>query len=107
MDERVGTLLNGRGHPTVFARAVGLADAADEDLVEYALHSELVVVTFDADLRNRVLRQASRCLFIRGPERTARERVREYYDEVTALLWEGHPLVTIPRSGVPRADKGR
>ena len=32
MDHRVGALLNGRGHRTVYASAIGLANASDEDL---------------------------------------------------------------------------
>ena len=91
----------------MYASAIGLANASDEDLVEYALQGGLVMVTFDADMRDRVLRQDAQCLFIRGPERTARERVRDHYEQVIALLGEWHPLVTIPGKGLPRADKGR
>jgi len=74
MDDRVRDLLNGRGHPTVSAREVGLSDAGDADLIEYALSRDLVIVTFDNDFRRHVVRQEARCLFIRRPERTARAR---------------------------------
>jgi predicted nuclease of predicted toxin-antitoxin system len=101
MVEPVARLLNGRGHRTVRARDAGLATEPDEILVDYALANDLVVVTFDPDLRTRVRRRGCPCLHIRTPEITAAERLRQHYEAIITLFREGHPLVTLPLEGPP------
>lgn len=101
----VAAYLNGRGHRNVGARAAGLAGAEDSDVVEYCLTNNLVVVTFDLDFRDSVLRAGCRCLCIRTPELTARERLTAQYNEVVQLLASGARLVTLPAKGA--AFEGR
>jgi predicted nuclease of predicted toxin-antitoxin system len=101
MVEPVALYLMGRGHPIRRARGVGLADALDITITDYALARDLVIVTFDPDFRSSARRQGARCLHIQHPERTARERLRSYYREVVDLFWGGASLVTLPRNGPP------
>jgi predicted nuclease of predicted toxin-antitoxin system len=104
MVEPVAALLNGRGHPIRRARDVGLADEVDIVIIDYALEADLIIVTFDRHFRSAARRQGARCLHIRPPERTARRRLREHYETVITLFWEGEPLVTLPREGMPRGS---
>ena len=53
MVEPVAALLNGRGHPVRRAREVGLAAEEDIVIIEYALETDLVIVTFDPDFRSK------------------------------------------------------
>jgi predicted nuclease of predicted toxin-antitoxin system len=101
MVAEVAAYLNGRGHRNVGAKAAGLADADDPDVVEYCLTNDLVVVTFDLDFRDAVLRAGCRCLCIRAPELTARERLAAQYDDVIQLLLNGAHLATLPARGAP------
>ena len=101
MVEDVVDLLIGRGHPVRRVRDVGLADEADAVIVEYALHENLVIVTFDPDFRSSIRRKGARCVHIRPPERTARQRLADNYREVVTLIWEGAQLVTLPTQGPP------
>ncbi|MDQ6879699.1 MAG: hypothetical protein M3082_18760 [Candidatus Dormibacteraeota bacterium] len=103
MVEPVALLLNGRGYRTIRARDAGLATESDEILVEYAWANDLVVVTFDPDLRSSVRRRGCRCLYVRTPEITALDRLREHFRAVIDLLQEGRPLVTLPLDGPPTA----
>jgi predicted nuclease of predicted toxin-antitoxin system len=107
MVEPVVALLIGRGHPVRRARDVGLATDDDAVLGDYVLIDDLVIVTFDPDFRSSARRKGARCLHIRPPERTARERMRTYYREVVALFWDGARLVTLPANAPPRADQLR
>jgi predicted nuclease of predicted toxin-antitoxin system len=100
MVEPVVKLLNGRGHRIVRARDVGIEAEDDQILVEYALARNLVIVTFDRDLRDKVLRGRCRCLHVRPPERTARQRLADAYDEIVQLFSVGrYELVTLAREG--------
>jgi predicted nuclease of predicted toxin-antitoxin system len=101
----VATYLNGRGHRNVGARAAGLAEAEDSDVAEYCLTNKLVIVTFDLDFRDSVLRAGCPCLCIRGRELTARQRLAAEYKHVVQLLTAGAPLVTVPDKGA--AFQGR
>ena len=107
MVEPVAALLMGRGHPVRKARDVGLADEPDAIIAEYALAADLVIVTFDPDFRSSLRRRGARCLYIRPPERTARERLAERYREVVRLLWSGQALVTLPPDGPPFGARRR
>jgi hypothetical protein len=71
MVEPVAAFLNGRGHRIVRARQVGLAADDDAVIAEYSLANDLVVVTFDYDLRSSVLRRGCRCLHAPPREATA------------------------------------
>jgi predicted nuclease of predicted toxin-antitoxin system len=95
----VATYLNGRGHRNIGAAAAGLATAEDRDVVEYCLTNDLIVVTFDLDFRDAVLRAGCRCLCIRTPELSARERLAAQYKPVTRILREGGRLATVPAQG--------
>jgi predicted nuclease of predicted toxin-antitoxin system len=101
MVEPVAALLNGRGHPVRRAREVGLDKDEDIVIIEYALASDLVIVTFDPDFRSSARRQGARCLHVRPPERTARPRLVTYYRAVVDLFWDGALLVTVPTEGPP------
>lgn len=103
MVEPVAMLLNGRGYRTIRARPAGLAIEPDDVLVQYSLANDLVMVTFDTDLRSATRRRGGRCLHIRPPELTAVERLREHFNAVINLLQAGNPLVTLPSSGPPFA----
>jgi hypothetical protein len=60
----------------------------------------LIIVTFDKDLRDKVLRGRCRCLHIRSPERTARQRLAAAYERILALLQNPRcELVTLTRDG--------
>ncbi len=54
MVEPVVRHVNGRGYRIRRAGDVGLADEDDQTLVEYCLSWELVLITFDSDLRDKV-----------------------------------------------------
>jgi predicted nuclease of predicted toxin-antitoxin system len=99
MVEPVVRYLNGKGHRMLRARDLGLANAEDADLVEYALYNELIIVTFDPDLRDSSLRGGCQCLHIRPRESTARERLKGCYADVVAALRAGSKLVTIDAKG--------
>jgi predicted nuclease of predicted toxin-antitoxin system len=101
----VAAYLNGRGHRNVGARAAGLAGAEDSDVAEYCLTNKLVIVTFDLDFRDSVLRAGCPCLCIRGRELTAKERLASQYRDVVQLLTAGARLVTRPAKGA--AFEGR
>jgi hypothetical protein len=59
-----------------------------------------VIVTFDNDLRDKVLRGRCRCLHLRPPERTARQRVAAAYDEISSLFVDQEAaLVVLSREG--------
>jgi predicted nuclease of predicted toxin-antitoxin system len=103
MVEPVVLLLNGRGYRTIRARDAGLATEPDEILVDYAWANDLVVVTFDIDLRSGARRKGCRCLYVRAPEITAVERLRHHFEAVIRLFQEGRPLVTLPLDGPPVA----
>jgi hypothetical protein len=107
MVEPVALLLAGRGHVVVRARDAGLAREADSVVVEYALISQLVVVSFDPDIRRVVRGCGARCLHIHPPERTARERLARYYREVIEHFDHRAHLVTLPKGGPPRRDDSR
>lgn len=107
MVEPVAALLQGRGHPVVRAKEAGLARASDAEVVTYALSQQLVVVTFDPDLRDKAVRGNCPVLHIRPPERTARARVAKHYRAIVEMVGEGHRLVTLPGTGEPRVDPGR
>jgi uncharacterized protein YaiI (UPF0178 family) len=104
MVEPVAAFLNGRGHRIVRARQVGLAADDDAVIAEYSLANDLVVVTFDYDLRSSVLRRGCRCLHVLPREATARRRIAQAYDEVVALLAGGCHLVTVTKDGDARAS---
>ena len=76
-------------------------------MVAYALLLQLVLVTFDPDLRDSAVRGSCPVLHIRPPERTARSRVTEHYQAIVEMVGEGHRLVTLPGTGEPRVDPGR
>jgi hypothetical protein len=104
MVEPVALLLNGRGHVVVRARDAGLDRDADNVVVEYALIENLVVFSFDPDIRRVIRRCGARCLHIHPPERTARERLAEHYRGVVRHFNARAHLVTLPRSGPPTRD---
>ena len=100
MVEPVVLLLNGRGHRVVRARDAGIEAEDDQTLVEYALANHLVVVTFDRDLRDKTLRGGCRCLQIRPPERTARDRLAAAYAAVADCFGRhNRPFVALARDG--------
>jgi predicted nuclease of predicted toxin-antitoxin system len=99
MVELVADLLNGRGNRVVRARDVRLDAEADQVLVEYALAFELVVVTFDRGMRDRVKAAGGQCLWVRTPEDTARKRVADGYEAICARLQARHPVVSVMRKG--------
>jgi len=91
-------LLQGKGHRLVRAKEAGLAKADDSDLAEYALAKRLVVVTFDADFKRLAFDRGCRVLYVRHPERTARERIAAQHSEISALLVRRRScLVTVLR----------
>jgi predicted nuclease of predicted toxin-antitoxin system len=104
MVEPVARLLTGRGHRVVRARDAGLADEEDWVVVEYALIDDLVIVTFDPDFRRSIVRRGARCLHVRTPERTARQRLADHYYGVVKHFNERARLVTLPADGEPRRD---
>lgn len=95
MVEPVVLLLNGRGHRVVRARQAGIEAEDDQTLVEYAL----AVFTFDRDLRDKSLRGGCRCLHIRPPERTARDRLAQAYGAVIDCFERNRPYVRLTREG--------
>jgi hypothetical protein len=100
MVEPVVLLLNGRGHRIIRARTAGIDAEDDQTLVEYAVAQSLVVVTFDRHLRDKTRRGGCRCLHVRPPERSARERLAGAYDEVIRLFTEDTcELVTLAADG--------
>ena len=99
MVESVVRLVNGRGYRIRRAREVGLADEDDQTLVEYCLSWELVLITFDSDLRDKALRGRCRVLHIKTPERSARDRLAVAIDEVVRFFLRGSRLVTVRRNG--------
>ena len=99
MVEPVAAFLNGRGHRTLRARQVGLAADDDAVVAEYARANDLVVVTFDYDLRSSVLRRGCRCLHVLPREATARRRVTLAYEDVVARFAQGCQLVTVTKDG--------
>lgn len=99
MVESVVDLLIGRGHPVRRVRHVGLSDASDAVIAEYALAQNLVIVTFDRDLRDTSIRQGARCLHIHQRETTARRRLAAAYDAVIQCLWQGYQLVSLTSQG--------
>ena len=104
MVEPVALLLNGRGHVVIRAREAGLAQEEDGVIADYALHAELVIVTFDPDFRKAIKRRGGRCLHVRPPERTARERLATYYREVIGFFADRARLVTLPANRPPTRD---
>jgi predicted nuclease of predicted toxin-antitoxin system len=92
-------LINGRGYRIRRARDVALEAEDDQAIVEYCLAWQLVLVTFDADLRDKALRGQCQVLHVRTPERTARDRLAQRMDDVAARLLRGHSLVTLLRDG--------
>jgi predicted nuclease of predicted toxin-antitoxin system len=106
MVDPVADLLQGRGHPVRRVREVGLATDDDAIIADYAVAYELVLVTFDPDLRRSVVRRDARCLHIRGRERTARDRLANYYRETVGFFWQGARLVTLPSNGPPVMTHG-
>jgi predicted nuclease of predicted toxin-antitoxin system len=99
MVEPVAMLINGRGYRVRRARDVGLADEDDQVIVEYCLSRDLVLVTFDSDLRDKARRGQCQVLHIRAPERTARQRLAAVIEVVTAQLARGYPLITVRSDG--------
>jgi len=100
MVEPVVLLLNGRGHRVVRARDAGIEAEDDQTLVEYALANQLTVVTFDRDLRDKSLRGGCKCLHIRPPERTARDRVAAAYAAIVDCFGgQNRPLTTVRPDG--------
>ena len=98
MVDPVVLLLNGRGHRVVRAREAGIEAEDDQTLVEYALANQFAVVTFDRDLRDKSLRGGCRCLQIRPPERTARDRLAAAYASVLDCFGrQNRPLVVLGR----------
>lgn len=104
MVEPVARLLNGRGHVVIRARDAGLASEEDGVIADYALIANLVIVTFDPDFRRAIRRRGGRCLHVRPPERTARNRLREHYREVAGMFVAHARLVTLPARGSPTRD---
>lgn len=82
MAEPVVKLINGRGHRILRARDVGLEAENDQTLAEYALTNDLIIVTFDRDLRDSAIRSGCACLHVRAPERTARRRIAAAYQAI-------------------------
>jgi predicted nuclease of predicted toxin-antitoxin system len=101
MVEPVALLLNGHGHRVIRARDAGLADETDSVIMEFAFFADLVIVTFDPDFRSSARRKGARCLFIRTPERSARQRLAEHFGAVIDLFAGGALLVTLPAGGPP------
>jgi predicted nuclease of predicted toxin-antitoxin system len=100
MVEPVALLLIGRGHPVTRARDVGLDDDEDVVIADYVLErGDLIVVTFDHDFRRSVVRKGCRCLHIRAPERTARDRLSDAHREVVARYAAGERDVRLLASG--------
>ncbi len=100
MVEPVVLLLNGRGHRIIRARDAGIEAEDDQTLVEYALARDLVVVTFDKDLRDSALRGRCRCLHIRPPERTARQRLADAHAVIVhCFLAQACELATLASDG--------
>ena len=89
-------LLNGSGPRIVRPRDAGLEAEDDQTLIEYALSKSLIVVTFDKDLRDKVRRGGCRCLQVRPPERTARNRMAAAYHEIVSLFG-GERMPTVMR----------
>jgi predicted nuclease of predicted toxin-antitoxin system len=83
-------------------REIGLADAADAIVGDYADANDLVVVTFDRDFRNALVRRGCRCLHIEGQERTARRRLADHYRSVVDLFYNGKREVVLPANGPAR-----
>lgn len=81
------------------AREVGLQQAEDSEVAEYAFAQELVVLTFDPHFRSSVLRRGAHCLHIHPREATARERLKNAYADVLNHLQAGCHLVTIDPKG--------
>jgi predicted nuclease of predicted toxin-antitoxin system len=106
MVEPVADLLIGRGHPVRRVRDVGLATDEDAIVADYAFANDLVIVTFDNDLRRSAVRREARCLHIRGRERDARQRLGDHYRSVVDPFWEGARLVTLPGDGPPEMTLG-
>jgi predicted nuclease of predicted toxin-antitoxin system len=104
MVEPVALLINGRGNRVWRAREVGLEREDDQVLVEYVLSFELVLVTFDRDLRNKARRGGCQVLHIRGPEISARERLADAYEAVRAPLAARQRLVTLHSDGHVSVD---
>lgn len=104
MVEPVALLINGRGNRVWRAREVGLDKEDDQVLVEYVLGYDLVLVTFDNDLRDKARRGGCQVLHIRTPEITARERLAAAYENVRAPLAAGRRLVTLHRDGHVSVD---
>lgn len=102
MVEPVAELLNGHGHPVRRVREIGLADAADAIVADYADANNLVVVTFDRDFRNALVRRGCRCLHIEGQERTARRRLADHYRSVVDLFSNGKREVILQADGPTR-----
>jgi hypothetical protein len=100
MVEPVVLLLNGRGHRIIRARDAGIEAEDDQTLVEYALSKSLIVITFDKHLRDKLRRGGCRCLHVRPPERTARNRMAGAYEEMVKLFGEENcQLVTLAGDG--------
>lgn len=78
---------------------------SDAVIVDYALANDLVIVTFDADLRSGSVRKGCRVLWIEGPEWTARERVATRYGDIIGLLSQAGHLVSLPDGGPPFAGE--
>jgi len=99
MVEPVARLINGRGFRIRRARDVGLADEDDQTVVEYCLRWDLVLITFDADLRDKARRGHCRVLHIKAPERSARYRLSHAIEDVVSHLRRGRRLITVRRNG--------
>ncbi len=97
--------LRGRGHRVVRAAAALLSAESDAVIVDYALANDLVIVTFDADLRSGSVRKGCRVLWIDGPEWTARDRVATHYGDIIGLLNQSGHLVSLPDGGPPFAGE--
>jgi len=103
MVDPVVLLLSGRGFRTIRAKEAGLATEDDALLIDYALANDLILVTFDAGNRSAARRHGCRCLHVKTPELTARDRLGRHFDAVIALFVRGVPLVTLPVNGPPVA----
>jgi predicted nuclease of predicted toxin-antitoxin system len=102
MVEPVVDLLVGRGHRVIRARDAGIAGEIDIVVADYALIDDLVIVTFDPDMRRVIRRRGEgRCLYVRPPELTARARLAEHYNAVIDLFVRRARLVTLPPAGTP------